>query len=126
MLGGPPRGTAEALREAIGAPLPPVERAPYHRAVAAARTQFDEKAFATAWAEGCTLSPEQALATQGQVALSIPGELSSTPATASPPLYPDGLTAREVEVLRVVAQGLTNEQVAQTPGRSVRARSSCT
>jgi DNA-binding NarL/FixJ family response regulator len=26
---------------------------------------------------------------------------------------PDGLTAREVEVLRLVAQGLTNEQVAQ-------------
>jgi predicted ATPase/class 3 adenylate cyclase/DNA-binding CsgD family transcriptional regulator len=101
-------GAAEALREAIGAPLPLVERALYHRAVAAARTQFGEKAFATAWAEGRTLSPEQALATQGQVALPTPGELSS-----SPPSYPNGLTTREVEVLRVVAQGLTNEQVAQ-------------
>jgi predicted ATPase/class 3 adenylate cyclase/DNA-binding CsgD family transcriptional regulator len=101
-------GAAEALREAIGVPLPPVERAPYHRTVAAARTQFGEKAFATAWAEGRTMSPEQALATQGQVALPIPGELSS-----SPPTYPDGLTTWEVEVLRVVAQGLTNEQVAE-------------
>jgi len=27
--------------------------------------------------------------------------------------YPNGLTAREVEVLRLVAQGLTNEQVAE-------------
>jgi len=108
-------GAAEVLREAIGTPLPPVERVPYHRAVAAARTQLGEQAFATAWAEGRTLSPEQALATPGQVALPAPtqGERSSSPTTASPPPYPDGLTAREVEVLRVVAQGLTNEQVAE-------------
>jgi DNA-binding CsgD family transcriptional regulator len=106
-------GAAEALREAIGAPLPPVERAPYDRAVAATRKQYGEQAFATAWAEGRTLSPEQALATQGQVVLPAPGELSSSPAIASPAPYPDGLTTREVEVLRVVAQGLTNEQVAE-------------
>jgi hypothetical protein len=54
-------GAAEALREAIGTPLPPVERVPYHWAVAAARTQLGEQAFATAWAEGRALSPEQAL-----------------------------------------------------------------
>ena len=29
------------------------------------------------------------------------------------PTYPDGLTAREVEVLHLVAQGLTNEQAAE-------------
>jgi len=101
-------GAVEALREAIGAPLPLVERAPYHRVVASSRTQFGEKDFDTAWAEGRTMSPEQALATQGQVALPIPGELPS-----SPPTYPNGLTTREFEVLRVVAQGLTNEQVAE-------------
>ena len=55
-------GAAEALREAIGVPLPPIERAPYNRAVAAARTQLGETAFAT----------------HGQVALPIPGELSSS------------------------------------------------
>jgi predicted ATPase/class 3 adenylate cyclase/DNA-binding CsgD family transcriptional regulator len=106
-------GAAETLREAIGVPLPPVERVSYHRTVAATRTQFGEQVFATAWADGRTMSPEQALATRGQVAFPIPGKLSSSPATASPAPYPDGLTAREVEVLRVVAQGLTNEQVAQ-------------
>jgi predicted ATPase/class 3 adenylate cyclase/DNA-binding CsgD family transcriptional regulator len=108
-------GTAEALREAIGTPLPPVERVPYDRAVEALRTQLGEQAFAAAWAEGRTLSLEQALATPGQVALPVPtqGERSSSPTLASPPSYPDGLTAREVEVLRIVAQGLTNEQVAE-------------
>ncbi len=59
------------------------------------------------------MSPEQVLATQGQLALPTPGERSSPPTTASPSTYPDGLTTREVEVLRVVAQGLTNEQVAE-------------
>ncbi len=32
--------------------------------------------------------------------------------TAAPPAYPAGLTAREVEVLRLVAQGLPNSAVA--------------
>ena len=55
-------GSAEALREAIGAPLPPVERADYERDVAAARSQLDEAAFATAWAAGQALTLEQAIA----------------------------------------------------------------
>jgi predicted ATPase/DNA-binding CsgD family transcriptional regulator len=108
-------GAAEALREALGMPLSPIARALYQRAVAAARSQPGEQAFATAWAEGRTMSPEQALAASEQVVLAAPTqeERSSSPITASPPTYPDGLTAREVEVLRVVAQGLTNEQVAE-------------
>ena len=38
---------------------------------------------------------------------------STVPPVPNAPAYPDGLTAREVEVLRLVAQGLTNEQVAE-------------
>src|SRR5581483_3816925 len=47
-------GAAEAQREMTGAPLPPIERAPYNRAVTAARTWLGEQAFATAWAQGRT------------------------------------------------------------------------
>jgi DNA-binding NarL/FixJ family response regulator len=38
----------------------------------------------------------------------------STPAVKLPPpaIYPNELTEREVEVLRLVAQGLTNAQIA--------------
>jgi predicted ATPase/class 3 adenylate cyclase/DNA-binding CsgD family transcriptional regulator len=106
-------GAAEALREALRTPLPPIEQATYQRAVDAARTELGESAFARAWAKGRMMTPEQVLATQGQAVITGAGERSSSPTTASPPRYPDGLTAREVEVLRVVAQGLTNEQVAE-------------
>jgi len=108
-------GVAEALRETVGVPIPPVEHASYNRSVAASRAQLGEQAFAFAWAEGRTMSPEQALAAPEQVALPVPTrrEQSLSPAPADPPSYPDGLTAREVEVLRIVAQGLTNEQVAK-------------
>ncbi len=55
-------GAAEAVREAIGAPLPPVDRASYLRTVAAAREALGDHAYAQAWAEGRSLSLEQALA----------------------------------------------------------------
>jgi hypothetical protein len=54
-------GTAEALREELGAPLHPVERADYEQAVAAARRELGEEAFAAAWAEGRTTLVEQVI-----------------------------------------------------------------
>jgi DNA-binding NarL/FixJ family response regulator len=56
---------------------------------------------------------DQALATQTLKVGSISGGPSTAPSAKVPTLYPDGLTAREVEVLRLVAQGMTNEQVAE-------------
>jgi predicted ATPase/DNA-binding CsgD family transcriptional regulator/tRNA A-37 threonylcarbamoyl transferase component Bud32 len=98
---------AESLRMANGTPLPPVERADYERLVATARTLLGQATFATAWAEGRTMTLEQALASSGPVA--VPDEVASP----AQPIYPAGLTAREVEVLRLVAQGLTDAQVAE-------------
>ena len=42
-----------------------------------------------------------------------PGVVQPFALTQSSPTYPAGLTAREVEVLRLVASGLTNAQIAQ-------------
>jgi predicted ATPase/DNA-binding CsgD family transcriptional regulator len=108
-------GAAEALREVMGTPIPPVYRAEYERAIAAARAQLGEPAFATAWAEGRAMTPEQALAAQGPVTIPVlvSVEPSSFPSAKPAITYPDGLTAREVDVLRLVAQGLTNDQVAE-------------
>jgi predicted ATPase/DNA-binding CsgD family transcriptional regulator len=110
-------GAAEALRDSLGTPMPPVDRADYERSVAAARTQLGKKAFVGAWEEGRTMTAEQALAAQGRTLVPTTTTISpvaiSAPPAKSPTTYPAGLTVREVEVLRLVAQGLTNEQVAQ-------------
>ena len=111
-------GAAEDLREAINAPLPPIDRAAYKRAVAAARVSLGEKALATAWAEGRTMTPEQALASLEPATYTGPSSAPSSPSAIVTPApkastSPDGLTVREVEVLRLLAQGLTSAQIAE-------------
>jgi DNA-binding CsgD family transcriptional regulator/tetratricopeptide (TPR) repeat protein len=107
-------GAAEALREAIDAPIYPVYLASYEQATAQARTTLGEQAFRAAWAEGRSLTPEQALAAQEPEMIPA-GEPSvpQPPATMQTPTYPAGLTAREVEVLRLIAQGWTDAQIAE-------------
>lgn len=72
---------------------------------------MSEEAFAAAWAEGRTTPLEQLLEAWEQATLrelNIPETASEEP---SPGLSGD-LSLREIEVLRLVAQGLTNAQVA--------------
>lgn len=52
-------GTAAALRAAIVAPLPPVYRADYLRAVAAARHELGEEEFQASWVQGSSTPLEQ-------------------------------------------------------------------
>lgn len=108
-------GAAEAIRVAFGTPLPPVERADYERAIAAARSHLGEKTFAAAWAEGRTMALDQVLSTHGKTMSLTPmpaAPASAFPASKSVAPYPQGLTRREAEVLRLVASGLTDAQVA--------------
>jgi predicted ATPase/class 3 adenylate cyclase len=58
-------GAAESLREGIGAPIPPLERATYEAEVSAIRTQLGEEVFDAAWNQGRNMTPDQALAEQG-------------------------------------------------------------
>ncbi len=55
-------GAAFALRSGHGTPVPPSEQADNERAVALARSALGGEAFASAWAWGQVLSPEQAVA----------------------------------------------------------------
>jgi len=100
-------GAAEAIRDATGVPIPLAQRADYERSVSTARVHLGERAFAASWAQGRSMTPEQALAAKGQK----PAPPPITPTT--PPAYPAGLTAREVEVLRLLAGGLTDLQIAE-------------
>jgi predicted ATPase len=54
-------GAAEALRQSIGAREAPASHATRERLMATAREQLGETDFAAAWAEGQTMTPEQAI-----------------------------------------------------------------
>jgi non-specific serine/threonine protein kinase len=105
-------GAAEALRTNIGAPLPPEPRSYYERSMSAARALPGEGAWEAAFAQGMAMSAEEA----AEYALSE----EVAPAPESPPVgretdepLTDPLTAREREVAAMVAQGLSNRQIAQ-------------
>ena len=108
-------GAAHALREVIGAPMHLVNCASYEQAVALARTALGELAFAAAWVEGCSMTPEQVLAPPAQAsapAQGTPRSLVNAPPN-KPVTYPSGLTVREMEILRLLAQGWTDAQIAE-------------
>jgi ATP/maltotriose-dependent transcriptional regulator MalT len=58
-------GAAEALREILGTPIPPIYRSAHEQAVAKARAQAGNEAFASAWAEGRAMTAEEAMSNGG-------------------------------------------------------------
>jgi predicted ATPase/class 3 adenylate cyclase/DNA-binding CsgD family transcriptional regulator len=108
-------GWADAMREAIGDRRPPVEQADVDRDMITIHSQLDETAFSAAYAEGRAMTMEQAIAyaLNQPMALEAAQTRPSTAPLAPSPAYPAGLTKRELEILRLVAQGLTNAQVAE-------------
>jgi len=56
---------------------------------------------------------EQALVARGPTAISLPLNQAHSVSLLTPPIYPAGLSTREVEVLRLIAEGLTNTQIAE-------------
>jgi predicted ATPase/DNA-binding CsgD family transcriptional regulator len=103
-------GAAERLREALGVPIPPVYRPMHEHAVALALATFGEKAFTAAWEEGRAMTPEQAFAALQQASMSEPVPAAKQPSSST---YPNDVTAREMDVLRLLAQGLTSAQIAE-------------
>jgi len=101
-------GAAASLREMFSLLLPPVWHASYERSVAAAREHLGEKAFNAAWEEGRSMTPEQALAKREP----MPEPNPALTAPSSPSSHA-GLTLREMDVLRLLAQGLTSAQIAE-------------
>ncbi len=77
-------GAAEALREVIRAPLPPVDCAEYKKHTSAARSLLGEEAFGRAWAEGRAMTPEQAISEALKTVGADPGQ-GTTGKAANPP-----------------------------------------
>ena len=95
-------GAAQALRAPIGDFTQAAVRTDRERAIAAARARLGQTEFDAEWAVGQTMTLEEAVT----YARSDTGETSGRGSTGRATL-----TAREVEVLRLVAEGNTNREV---------------
>jgi DNA-binding CsgD family transcriptional regulator/tetratricopeptide (TPR) repeat protein len=100
-------GAANAIEHSIGSTMPAFVQATLAASLATLRPQLDQAAAKAAWAEGQAMPLEQLYTAQKELLGQIRAEL------APPIAHPAGLTEREVEVLRLLAQGLTNIQIAQ-------------
>lgn len=87
--------------------LDPIVQLDYERSIASAQAELDAVTFDQMWRKGQTLPLVQTIAE----AVTLAAKAESTITSVQP--YPAGLTAREIEVLRLVAQGLTNFKVAE-------------
>ena len=100
-------GAAEALYEATGTRSAPYDAASFERAVAGARAMLGKVAFAAAWAAGRALTMEQAVA---EATADLPSPVArASKANAS---RRHGLSEREVEVLRLVSEGYSDQAIA--------------
>jgi predicted ATPase/DNA-binding CsgD family transcriptional regulator len=126
-------GVADTLRTALGTPLPQVDQAADEHARAQARTALGEQSFRSVWAAGRWMTGEQAVAQAltaqdqqdqwDEAIFTMPAKAPhARSASVSPvrPAMPFGLTTREVEVLRWLAQGLSDAQIAERLVISVR------
>jgi DNA-binding NarL/FixJ family response regulator len=85
-----------------------IEQQVYDQSMTEARTRLSATAFDSAWAAGQALPLKEAI-TEGLTVAALANSGNPDKSLSS---YPACLTAREVEVLRLVAQGLTNSQIA--------------
>jgi predicted ATPase/DNA-binding CsgD family transcriptional regulator len=103
-------GAAEALRKSIGASLSGADRANYDRYLEMARAQLKVKAFTIATRAGEEMNLDQAV----QYALNPQeGRDSKVGQDITRRSHPAGLTSREVEVLNLLAQGLSDVMISE-------------
>lgn len=110
-------GAAAGRWQAIGYPARPAGTlALVARDQAAARAALGDAAFGAAYAAGQSMAPEAAFASAlAGIDRNLPEPVPALPARPEKPPTArlGGLTAREVEIVRLVAEGLTDRAVAE-------------
>jgi DNA-binding CsgD family transcriptional regulator len=105
-------GAADALREAVGWMLAHPESDLYAASLAQVRRRLPDDRFAAAWAAGRALSEGEAVAEALAEPLSAPAKPAGR--SVPRPANQHGLTARELEVLRLIADGRSDREIADT------------
>ena len=101
-------GAAAALNESEGYQVRPAVQAVYAPMLAEIRETLGDAAFAVSWEHGASLSLEEAIA-EG---MAIVNETAEPALPDQVPGLPFGLTPRESELLRLVAAGQSNSEIA--------------
>jgi predicted ATPase/DNA-binding CsgD family transcriptional regulator len=111
---------ADSVRKAGGPAMPLVLYVVFDGFMSNVRAQLGEEAFQIAWSEGGKLTLVQVLGAQEAIIVTEPlPNVAVVPPVERPALAPLGLTAREIEVLRLLARGLTSARIAHQLGISV-------
>jgi predicted ATPase/DNA-binding CsgD family transcriptional regulator len=100
---------ANAIRETYSVPLEPALAPDYGAAIDAVRPILGEEAYERAWKSGAGLDSRSAIAVARETFGGSPA--SDTGADTDPEVERYGLTPREEEVLRLLAEGLSNAQI---------------
>jgi DNA-binding NarL/FixJ family response regulator len=109
-------GAAEAMREGDDRPRDLLEVPTYERAVAAAQRALGEPAFIAAWEAGRQLAWDDLRAEIDALVDAVTALPDPLPAPADS----HGLSPREWDVLRLVAEGRSNRDIAEVLSLSER------
>ena len=106
-------GAAERLRETVGIGVYTYrpDRTLHEQVVNGVRARLDAETISASWAEGRAMPIEQVLTEAMAEEAEEAEEVEEHPPLAPAP--PRGLSEREAEVLRLVATGMTNAQIAE-------------
>ncbi|MGW8319897.1 MAG: ATP-binding protein, partial [Candidatus Promineifilaceae bacterium] len=100
-------GLVETMLKTYHTILLPYDLELYLRTIAVTRSLLDEATFDASWVTGSQLTLAEAI----QEAMAV-GETRPSPGQKAK-TFPAGLTEREIDVLRLVALGLTNREIAE-------------
>jgi DNA-binding CsgD family transcriptional regulator len=100
-------GASEAMREQLGAAFMPLLVPAWDRALANLHNNLSDAAFAVAWEAGRSLTLDELMA----LATTSPEPLAQAP--QRDPAATAGLSAREMDVLRLIVAGHSDRQIAE-------------